>query len=78
MLFKSISERKSNLKICTVTLNTKKSNVCHCDYNTKQNAKLTSIFDFSTFYTKLSHKDLVKVLLDLIDFGFDGGSKKKN
>ena len=46
--------------------------------NTKQNAKLTSIFDFSKFYTKLSHKDLVKVLLDLIDFGFDGGSKKKN
>ena len=45
--------------------------------NTIQNAKLISTFDFMTLYTKLSHKDLLKVIFDLIDFGFDGGSKKK-
>ena len=43
--------------------------------NTKQNAKLVSNFDFCILNTKLTHKDLLKVLL--IDFGFNGGSKKK-
>ena len=41
---------------------------------TKQNAKLVSNFDFSTLYTKLRHKELLKVLFNLIDFG---GLKKK-
>ena len=41
--------------------------------NTKQNAKLISTFDFNTLYTKLPHKDLLKVLFDLTDFGFNGG-----
>ena len=44
---------------------------------TKQNAKRISNFDISTCYTKLPHKGLLKVLFDLIDFGFDGSSKKK-
>ena len=30
-----------------------------------------SPFDFNKLYTKLPHKDLLKVLFDLIDFGFD-------
>ena len=37
--------------------------------NTKKNAKLISTFAFSTLYTKLLHKDLLKVLF--------GDSKKK-
>ena len=39
-------------------------------------AKLISTFDFSIIYIKLIHKDLVQVLLDLNDFGFNGDSKK--
>ena len=39
-------------------------------------AKLISTFDFSIIYIKLIHKDLVQVLLDLNDFGFNGYSKK--
>ena len=39
-------------------------------------AKLISTFDFSIIYIKLIHKDLVQVLLDLTDFGFNGDSKK--
>ena len=45
--------------------------------NTKQNAKRVSTFDFCTLYTKLPHKDLIKVIFGLIDFGFNRGSKKK-
>ena len=46
--------------------------------NTKKNAKLISAFYFSTLYNKLPHKDLLKMLFDLIDFGLNGGPKKKN
>ena len=45
--------------------------------NTKKNAELIFNFDFSTLYAKLPHKNLLKVLFDLVDFGFNGGSKKK-
>ena len=45
--------------------------------NTKQNPNLISTFDFSTLYTKLQRKDLLQVLFNLIDFGFNRGSKKK-
>ena len=37
----------------------------------------SSNFDFSILYTKLSHKDLVKALFDLINFDFNRSSKKK-
>ena len=37
----------------------------------------SSNFDFSILYTKLSHKDLIKVLFDLINFDFNRSSKKK-
>ena len=43
---------------------------------TKQNVKFISTFDFSTFYSKLPHKNLLKVLFDLIDLDFNVGSKK--
>ena len=46
--------------------------------NTKDSAILISTFDLSILYTKLPNKGLLKVLFDLIDFGFDRGSKKKN
>ena len=42
---------------------------------TKQNAKLISPFDFSTLYSKLPRKHLLKVLFDLIDFSFNVGPK---
>ena len=45
--------------------------------NTNQNERFIFIFDFSTPYTILPHKDLLKVLFDLTDFDFNGGSKKK-
>ena len=45
--------------------------------NTKQNARIISAIHFSTLYTKLPQKYLLKVLFDFIDFGFNGGSKKK-
>ena len=45
--------------------------------NTKHSAKLISTFDFNTLYTKLPHKELLKKLFDLTDFGFNEGSKKK-
>ena len=38
----------------------------------------SSNFDFSILYTKLSHKDLIKVLFDLINFDFNRSSKKKD
>ena len=44
--------------------------------HTKQNAKPISTFDFSILYTKSPHKDLIKLLFYLIDFSFDGRSKK--
>ena len=45
--------------------------------NTKQDAKLMDTFDFRALFTKLPHRDLLDVLLDLIGFVFDGGSKKE-
>jgi len=43
--------------------------------NTKKRAKEISTFDFSTLYTKLPHNDLVRVLNEIVDFVFDGGSR---
>ena len=45
--------------------------------NTRQNVKLISTFGFTTLYTKLPYNDLLKVLFDLIYFGFNGGWKKQ-
>ena len=45
------------------------------ELNKKKRAKSISTFDFSTLYTKLPHKDLVKVLQSLVDFVFNGGRK---
>ena len=45
--------------------------------NTKLNAKLISTFGFSTLQKNIPHKDLLKVLFDLTDFGFNGRPKKK-
>ena len=44
--------------------------------NTRKKAKDISTFDFSTLYTKLPHRDLIKVLNSHIDFVFDGGTSK--
>ena len=44
--------------------------------NTRNRAKYISTFDFSTLYTKLPHNKLESVLHHLIDFCFDGGTKK--
>ena len=44
--------------------------------NTRNRAKSISTFDFSTLYTKLPHKKLESVLHHLIDFCFNGGTKK--
>ena len=44
--------------------------------NNRNNAKCISTFDFSTLYTKIAHKDLLKELNKVIDFVFDGGSSK--
>ena len=46
--------------------------------NLKKNAKDISTFDFSTLYTKLPHKDLIKVLHEIINFVFNGGRKTSN
>ena len=43
--------------------------------NRKKGAKSIATYDFSTLYTKLPHDKLVKELLKLIDFCFDGGNK---
>ena len=43
--------------------------------NCKANGKAISTFDFSTFYTKLSHFDLVSMVNDIIKFAFKGGNK---
>ena len=45
------------------------------EINAKRKAKKISTFDFSTLYTKLPHKDLIKVLQDLVEFVFLGGRK---
>lgn len=37
---------------------------------------MSSTFYFSKLYSKLPHKDLLKVLFDLIGISFNGGSKK--
>ena len=44
--------------------------------NRKKGAKSIATYDFSTLYTKLPHDKLVKELLKLIDFCFEGGKKK--
>ena len=44
--------------------------------NRKKGAKSIATYDFSTLYTKLPHDKLVKELLKLIDFCFNGGNKK--
>lgn len=44
--------------------------------NKKGKAKSISTFDFSTLYTKIPHDKLLSVLNSLIDFCFNGGSKK--
>ena len=44
--------------------------------NRKKRAKSIATYDFSTLYTKLPHDKLIKELLKLIDFCFDGGKKK--
>ena len=43
--------------------------------NRKKGAKSIATYDFSTLYTKLPHDKLIKELLKLIDFCFDGGKK---
>ena len=43
--------------------------------NRKKGAKSLATYDFSTLYTKLPHDKLVKELLKLIDFCFNGGKK---
>ena len=43
--------------------------------NRKKGAKSLATYDFSTLYTKLPHVKLVKELLKLIDFCFEGGKK---
>ena len=44
--------------------------------NTRKRAKEISTFDFSTLYTKLPHGDLIRVLNSIIDFVFEGGTRK--
>ena len=44
--------------------------------NTRHKAREISTFDFSTLYTNLPHQDLIRVLNLIIDFSFDGGSRK--
>ena len=44
--------------------------------NTRKRARLISTYDFSTLYTKIPHHDLIKELNKIIDFAFEGGSKK--
>ena len=44
--------------------------------NSRSRATSISTFDFSTLYTKIPHKKLIKVLHSLIDFCFDGGDNK--
>ena len=58
-------------------LENSKSAIERLDQINTENTKLISTFEFSTLYAKLTHKDQLKVLFDLIDFGFNGGSKKK-
>ena len=43
--------------------------------NRKNNAKSIATYDFSTLYTKIPHEKLIKQLILLIDFAFDGGDK---
>ena len=45
--------------------------------NTKQNAKLISTFEFSTLYTKLPQKDLLKVLFHLVNLVLIEAHRKK-
>ena len=44
--------------------------------NRKKGAKSIATYDFSTLYTKLPHDKLVKELIKLIDFCFNGGNKE--
>ena len=45
--------------------------------SSKKRGKSMSTFDFSTLYTKIPHEKLIAVLHELIDFCFQGGTKKK-
>ena len=44
--------------------------------NKRRKSNSIPTFDFSTLYTKLSHKKLLMVLNSLINFSFDGGENK--
>ena len=44
--------------------------------NTRKRAKCISTYDFSTLYTTLPHDDLIKSLNEIVDFVFEGGTKK--
>ena len=48
------------------------------EINLKKNAREISTFDFSTLYTKLPHDDLIRVLLEMVDFAFNGGKFKNS
>ena len=43
----------------------------------RKSAKCLSSFDFSTLYTKIPHDKLIKVLTEIIDFVFKGGTRDK-
>ena len=44
--------------------------------NKRNTAKSLSTFDFSTLYTKIPHDKLKKVLNEIIDFAFKGGTRE--
>ena len=45
--------------------------------NQRNGAKDISTYDFSTLYTKLPHDDLIHNLMNIVDFAFNGGNRKK-
>ena len=45
--------------------------------NGNKKARDISTYDFSTWYTKLQHDDLVNNLNSMINFAFNGGNDKK-
>ena len=45
--------------------------------NSRKKGRCMSTFDFSTLYTKIPHHKLITVLNELVDFCFQGGTKKK-
>ncbi|WP_456235821.1 hypothetical protein [Soonwooa purpurea] len=44
--------------------------------NTRKRARSISTYDFSTLYTKIPHRDLIKELNKIIDLVFEGGKNK--